>query len=312
MLDISSLCVRYGDLLVLDRVGLTVAPGQILGLVGPNGAGKSTLISAVAGLVRPESGRIRVAGLDAIRHRRAALAHIGLAPQELGIYPTLSVAENLSASAGLAGLGGPSRRRAVAETIETLSLGAVAGRRAGELSGGQKRRLHTGMAIVGGPDLLFLDEPTVGADVESRLGILESVRMLAARGSAVVYTSHYLPECEELGADIAVLAGGRIVESGPVADLVGRWAETRIVLDFSAPVFAPDGWTQDGSGRLSRPCQGDQAGALVAGALGAVGSDAAGRLAGVEVFAPSLENAYLAITARYASREEAADALAAA
>lgn len=298
MLVIEGLHKRYGATPVLRGVDLSVSPGQILGLVGPNGAGKSTIISIVAGLAAPDAGIIRVGGIDIARRHRAALALIGLAPQDLGIYPTLSVRANLDSAAGLAGLSRGARRLRVAEVAEALSLGDLLGRKADTLSGGQKRRLHTGMAIVGEPQLLFLDEPTVGADVESRRGILDVVRALAAHGTAVVYTSHYLPEYEELGADIAVLHNGTIVERGSISEILDRWANTQIDLTFDRAVTPLTGWTQacpDRLTRVSRAKASEEPGALVAQALVALGTDAQA-LAGVGIHRPSLESAYLAIT----------------
>src|SRR5690349_816548 len=192
MLEITGLRKAYQGREILRGVDLSAAPGQIVGLLGANGAGKTTLISIVAGLRAADAGNVRVAGLDALHDRRRVAAHIGLAPQELGLYPTLSVVANLTLFGRLAGLRGVTLRHRVHETAERLGLGDQLGRRAAELSGGQKRRLHTGLALLHRPDLMFLDEPTVGADVQSRAGILDIVTSMAAAGATVVYTTHYL------------------------------------------------------------------------------------------------------------------------
>jgi ABC-2 type transport system ATP-binding protein len=176
VLEIVELRKAYGDRQVLDGVSLTVDKGQIVGLLGANGAGKTTLISIVAGLRRADSGQARVAGVDALRHPHRVAGRIGLAPQQLGLYPTLTVADNLAFFARLAGLKGNAR---ASEIAERLDLTAQLRQRAGTLSGGQRRRLHTGMVVLHRPELLFLDEPTVGADVRSRAGILDLVRELA-------------------------------------------------------------------------------------------------------------------------------------
>lgn len=228
MLHVEGLAKAYGDHLVLDGVDLDVAPGQVLGLVGANGAGKTTLVSIVAGLRRPDAGTVRVAGVDAVAHRGAAARHIGIAPQELGIYPTLTARANLRTFAELAGLRPRAARARADEVAERLGLTGCLDQRADTLSGGQQRRLHTGMAVLHRPDLLFLDEPTVGADVQSRAGILDLVRDLAAAGTAVVYTTHYLTELEQLEADIAVLDAGRIVAAAPVRELVERWGTASV------------------------------------------------------------------------------------
>ena len=223
MLHVEGLVKAYREHLVLDGVDLDVARGQVLGLVGANGAGKTTLISIVAGLRAPDAGRVTVAGVDALAHRAAASRHIGLAPQELGIYPTLTARANLRTFAELAGLRPRVARARADEVAELLGLTSCLAQRADTLSGGQKRRLHTGLAVLHRPDLLFLDEPTVGADVQSRAGILDLVRDMAAAGTAVVYTTHYLTELEQLQADVAVLDRGRIAAAGPVGD---AFAET--------------------------------------------------------------------------------------
>ena len=223
MLHVRGLAKAYGPHAVLRGVDLDVERGQVLGLVGANGAGKTTLISIVAGLRRPDAGTVTVAGIDAVTHRAAAARHLGLAPQELGLYPTLTARANLRTFAELAGLRPRAARARADEVAALLGLADCLSQRADTLSGGQKRRLHTGMAVLHRPDLLFLDEPTVGADVQSRAAILDVVRAMAAAGTAVVYTTHYLPELEQLEADVAVLDGGRIVASGPVGEVVERW-----------------------------------------------------------------------------------------
>jgi ABC-2 type transport system ATP-binding protein len=223
MLEICAVTKSYGQLDVLRGVDLTVPAGRVTGLVGANGAGKSTLIAIATGLTRPDSGRVTLAGIDVRRDRRRAARQLGLAPQELGLYPTLSVAENLAFAARIAGLSG---RRVAARSRELADLFALTDslhRRADVLSGGQKRRLHTAMALLHRPAVLFLDEPTVGADVPSRASILDVVRAMAGDGTAVVYTTHYLAELETLDAHIAVLHDGRIAAHAPLADLVATY-----------------------------------------------------------------------------------------
>jgi len=294
MLEVSGLRKAYGDLRILRGVDLEVPAGSVLGLVGANGAGKSTLISIVAGLRRADAGSIRVGGIDAQAHPKAAARHIGLAPQDLGIYPTLTVAQNLWCFARLAGLRTrPARARAV-EVAELLGLSPELGRRAEELSGGQKRRLHTAVAVLHRPALLFLDEPTVGADVQSRTGILQIVKALAAEGTAVVYTTHYLSELEQLEAEIAVLDEGVIAVRGASHEIVQRWGQAAVRLRFAGPVPELDGWVVDGAQlRPTHPVS--DPGATAAQALIALGSRAS-HLIGVDVTRPSLESAYLAIT----------------
>jgi ABC-2 type transport system ATP-binding protein len=296
MLEITGLRKSYRERPVLRGVDLRVAPGQVIGLLGANGAGKTTLISIVAGLRRADAGTVRVAGVDARREPRRAARHLGLAPQELGLYPTLTVEANLTLFARLAGLRGAAVRRRVHEIAERLGLADTLGRRAAELSGGQKRRLHTGMAVLHRPDLMFLDEPTVGADVASRAGILEIVRTMVADGAAVVYTTHYLTEVEQLGADVAVLHEGRIAVQGPLDEVVGRYASASVALRFRDAPPPLSGWRPDGT-RLVPIHEIADPGAAAAQALARLGAGAGGLL-GVELTPADLETAYLAITGR--------------
>jgi ABC-2 type transport system ATP-binding protein len=204
----------YGGLRALDGFTLTVAPGEIVGLVGSNGAGKTTFIEAVSGLIRPDAGRIWVAGVDALASSRAARALMGVAPQETALYPAVTVAEHLRLFGALAGLRRKALRRAAADIAERMQLTGVLGRPAGLLSGGQRKRTQAATPLIAECPLLLLDEPTVGADPESRSKLLEVVRERAAAGAAVVYTTHYLPELTELGATLAVADKGRIITRG--------------------------------------------------------------------------------------------------
>jgi ABC-2 type transport system ATP-binding protein len=301
MLEITGLKKAYGDNQVLRGVDLTVTPGQIVGLLGSNGAGKTTMISIVAGLRPADGGSVRVAGIDALRDRRQASRHIGLAPQDLGIYPTLTVQDNLSFFAGLSGLSGSTAGRRVREVAEAIGLADRLKKKAGELSGGQKRRLHTGMALLHKPELLFLDEPTVGADVQSRAGILEVVRSLAAEGAAVVYTSHYLTELEQLQAYIAVLDKGEIVVRGELDEVISQHAVANVVLQFAGTPPELSGWRRDGN-RLSPEVTPVDPAKTAAQTLATLGDDV-DSLLGVEIIRPSLETAYLAITGQTITQE---------
>lgn len=237
MLEVADLHKRYGDVPALRGMSLTVAAGEIVGLIGHNGAGKSTLIEVVLGLVRPDAGAVKVGVIDALGKPRRARRHIGLSPQELALYVPATARENLELFAGLAGLRRPIVRREVNAILEELELEAVADKHIRRLSGGQQRRVQAGCALVGAPQLLLLDEPTVGADPKTRQMVLAAVRRRADAGAAVLYTTHYLPELVALGATIAVARAGRIVARGNqeqlLADLPG---EVRLVFD-NVPEF---------------------------------------------------------------------------
>ena len=305
VLRVSGVTMAYGENQVLRGIDLEVAAGQILGLVGANGAGKTTLISIVTGLLPCDRGSVAVAGIDALAHPKRAARYLGLAPQELGIYPTLTARENLYDFARLAGLDSRAARTRTLEVAELLGLTDQLGLRGDQLSGGQKRRLHTAMAILHRPQLLLLDEPTVGADVTSRAGILEIVRAMATEGTAVLYTTHYLTELEQLDAEIAVLDGGVIAVHGSCREVVQRWGRASVVLRFTGPAPELEGWTADGS-RLTPTHPVTDPGAAAAAALVALGAQVT-HLVGLDVTRCSLESAYLAITGHVFSEEAGSD-----
>jgi ABC-2 type transport system ATP-binding protein len=285
----------YGKLEVLKGVDLEVQPGEVVGLLGANGAGKTSFVSIVAGLRSADAGEIQIAGVDALRNSRAARRHLGIAPQDLGIYPTLSVRRNLTFFGEIAGLKGRELNERVEEVGTALSLDPLFDRPSGKLSGGQKRRLHTGMAMLHHPALLILDEPTVGADIRTRQEILEQVKRLAEEGRGVCYSTHYLPEIEFLGASVAILQGGEIIARGSIAELVAKHSSPFLELSFDGP--APDiglGGQVAGDESLLRIKTDDPSG-LAAAAMGRLGVDAV-RLSNVEVIRPSLESVYLSLT----------------
>lgn len=222
MLRCHGLCKTFGGISALTDLDLQVESGEIVGLIGHNGAGKSTLANIVAGLVRPERGTVHVNGVDVRRSPRRARAGLGHAPQEIALYPTATGRENLRFFGGLHGISGRRLRQRIAETAEAMGIEGFLDRPVGLLSGGQQRRVQTASALLHGPPVLMLDEPTVGADPQAREQLLEVVRGCAQRGAAVCYTTHYLPELERLGATVAVLAEGRLIARGRREDLLER------------------------------------------------------------------------------------------
>ena len=231
MLVAHGLTKQYGEVAALDGFDLEIAAGEIVGLVGHNGAGKTTFVEIVAGLIRPDAGRVVVDGVDIASRPRQVREWIGLAPQEIGLYLSLTVRENVRLFGGLAGLQGRALRAAVAETAGSLGLVDVLDRPVGLLSGGQRRRAQAATALVHRPRLLMLDEPTAGADPGTRQSLLALVRECADAGTAVCYTTHYLPELSELAASIAVVANGRVIARGTQDDLLaGIPAELQVTL----------------------------------------------------------------------------------
>jgi ABC-2 type transport system ATP-binding protein len=196
----------------LDGVDLALVRGQVLGLLGPNGSGKSTLIQLLAGLRRPQRGELR--------HDASASPVVAWVPQEEAFYPDLSCGENLRFFVGMLGLG----RREAAERVEAAlaccMLHEFAGRRARRCSGGVRRRLNLALALLQRPDVLLLDEPTVGIDPQSRAFLLDRVRDLAREGAAVLYATHYMEEAAALCSHILLLDRGRVLAGGDLATLL--------------------------------------------------------------------------------------------
>ena len=304
MLSVTGVEKRYGDRVALDGVSLSVGAGEVLGLLGPNGAGKSTLVSIVAGLRPPDRGAVTVDGIDVLAAPALAQTHVGFAPQEIGVYEVLTVRENLSFFADLVGLRRQARTRRVDEVASRLGLGVLLDREAFRLSGGERRRLHTAIAFLHRPALLLLDEPTVGADVETRASLLEMVLEAAADGAAVVYSSHYLPEVEVLDASVAILVRGRIIASGRLEDLVVEHGHTGITLCFDGPVpeLPLNGVAATIEGDVLTIETPDPAGS-VANVLQRLGRDAS-RVRTVDLLRPSLESVFVALTGQRYSAED--------
>lgn len=220
MLTVTGLRKRWGPVQALDGFDLRIEPGEICGLIGHNGAGKTTFARIVAGLERPDAGTVVAAGANLTTAPRSARRLIGLAPQELALYPTATLRENLRLYGGLAGLRRTELRAELAAVAEALALTDVLDRPIATLSGGQQRRAQAATVLLPRPRVLLLDEPTVGADPTTREALLRLVRTRADEGAAICYTTHYLPELEHLDATLAVAASGRVIARGNRADLL--------------------------------------------------------------------------------------------
>ena len=219
LLEARSLRVRFGKVTALDGLELTAPPGQVLALLGPNGAGKTTFVRTIATLIRPDGGELRVLGWDAVRDAPRVRREIGLAGQFAAVEPAMTGRENLELIGRLFGQSRRAARDAATAVIEQLSLGEVADRRSGTYSGGQRRRLDLGASLVGAPRLLLLDEPTTGLDPVGRREVWEAVRCLAAGGTSIVLTTHYLEEADELADQVVVIDHGRAIASGSLGEL---------------------------------------------------------------------------------------------
>lgn len=214
----------------MDGVALSIPRGRIFGLLGPNGAGKTTLMSMLCGLLEPTGGKIFIDGHtvrdNSSQHRR----RIGLVPQDLAIYTGLTARENLEYFGGIQGLKGKTLERRVTFCLDTAGLGPLADRRVETFSGGLKRRLNLVVALIHEPELLVLDEPTVGIDPQSRRFIHDNLRRLNEEGLSIIYTSHYMEEVERLCHELAVIDHGHIVAVGTIEDILARIPSGKIQL----------------------------------------------------------------------------------
>ncbi len=224
MLTIAGLSHAYRNVTerALQSISLNIPDGGVYGLLGPNGAGKTTLISLLAGLFKVQSGEIMLDGRPLAGQRTADPAAVALVPQDYAFYPMLSVRENLHFFAGILDLPKALTEERVAEAIAFARLEQVADKRAEQLSGGLRRRLNLAIGLLGRPRLLLLDEPTVGVDPQSRRFLLDAIATLPARGTTVIYTSHYMEEVESLCSRLAILDRGQVLAEGTLDELLGE------------------------------------------------------------------------------------------
>lgn len=229
MIDVRNLRKQFGSFTAVDDVSFTMRPGEIFGLLGPNGAGKSTTINCVSGLIAPSGGIVEIGGHDIVREPKEAKAKLGIVPQELAIYEDLSALQNLRFWGAAYGLKGETLVARVTEVLEVIGLVDRAGDKPKDFSGGMKRRLNFGCGIVHEPDVLLLDEPTVGVDPQSRERLFDMVRAETARGASVLYTTHHMEEAEMLCDRIAIMDQGRKIAEGTLEELRAQVGERDVI-----------------------------------------------------------------------------------
>jgi ABC-2 type transport system ATP-binding protein len=275
---------RYGDTLALDHINFDVHAGELVGLLGPNGAGKSTLVNLLTGIRRPTSGTVELFGGDP--RDAASRRRLGVTPQETGLPASLRVGEVVDFVR--AHFDHPLGR---GELLDRFGLADLVRRQTGGLSGGQKRRLAVALAFVGRPEIVFLDEPTTGLDVQARRSLWEGVRAFHDDGGTVVLTSHYLEEIEALARRVVVIGGGRVLADDTVEAIRGLVAIRRVSLTSPAPLPELDGL-------LGVERQGDRLHLLTPDADRLVRDLVAGdvRFTDLEVRPTSLEEAFLTLT----------------
>ena len=219
MIEVSKVSKSYGSLQAVDGLNLTIENGASFGLLGPNGAGKSTSISMLSGLFPPDQGSIRIGGHDLWSNPMAARRLMGIVPQDVALYPALSAQENVAFFGRLHGMNGSALRKRCQEVLELVGLWDRAKEPIKTYSGGMKRRINIAAGLIHSPQLLLLDEPTVGVDPQSRRAILDVIKELNSSGMTVLYTSHYMEEVAELCRYIAVMDRGRIIAQGTQEEL---------------------------------------------------------------------------------------------
>ena len=216
-----NLTKKYKDITAVDRLNLTIERGELFALLGVNGAGKTTTIKMLCGLARPTSGDAFLAGHSVVNETAAVKRVIGVSPQETAVAPGLTALENLRLMAGVHGFSREKQNERIDELAAAFDLGGVLGKRAGKLSGGWQRRLSLAMALIGEPEILFLDEPTLGLDVIARTELWDVIRALRGRVT-VILTTHYMEEAEALSDRIAVMKSGRVLAEGTAEALKAR------------------------------------------------------------------------------------------
>jgi len=291
----------------VDGVSFAILQGEVFSLLGPNGAGKTTTISVLSCLLEPSSGDARLAGHSVRTSPQEVKRAIGVVPQDIALYPTLSARQNLMFWGRMYGMGGGELRKRVEEVLETVELRDRAKERIEAYSGGMKRRINIAAGLLHRPQIVFMDEPTVGIDPQSRRNILDMVKALNARGMTVLYTTHYMEEAQELSHRIGIIDHGRLIALGTLAELthlVGEQdaVELKIAAEHSTPellaslgrvpgvdqVTADDGTVRllatDGNAALPELI-------IAANTLGV-------RVANVAIQEPNLEAVFLHLTGR--------------
>ena len=302
---VEKLTKNFGEHLAVQGVSFAVQQGEILSLLGPNGAGKSTTISMLAGLLAPTDGDAFVMGHSIRSDRAAAKQALGVVPQDIALYPDLSARENLTFWGKMYGLRGATLKQRVDETLQIIGLADRQKGRIDTFSGGMKRRVNIGVALLHKPQVVIMDEPTVGIDPQSRRHILDNVKDLNRQGMTVLYTTHYMEEAAELSNHIAIMDHGKVIAFGThdeLIKLVGEQARLELTLNVQVERVM-DAWQQVEG--VSRVTGGDGKLTVLADDSNRVlprlfesATRAGGRITSVEIHEPNLEAVFLHLTGR--------------
>lgn len=236
-LEAAHLRKSYGDLLAVDDLSFHVKEGEVYGLIGPNGAGKTTTMLMIIGLLKPDAGTITLDGRPFDPRDRQMRARLGVVPQEVSLYPELTAAQNLRFFGRIYGLRGNALQERIDHVLDLTGLVENAGTRLNAFSGGMKRRLNFGVALLHRPKFVVLDEPTVGIDPQSRSHLLDGVRELARQGVGVIYATHYIEEVEAVCQRVAIIDRGRLLRQGSLDELLDR---RRLNLCVKVPYLPAD------------------------------------------------------------------------
>src|SRR4051794_29390004 len=241
MLEVQALHKRYGDLIAVHEVSFTAREGEMVGLLGPNGAGKTTTVSMIAGLLPPDRGEVRIGGGIVRSETDPVKRRMGLVPQDLALHDELSARENLTLFGSLYGLKGAPLQSAMERNLELVGLADRAKDRTSTFSGGMKRRLNLAAALLHDPQILLLDEPTVGVDPQSRNAIFDNLEALKRRGKTLVYTTHYMEEAERLCDRIIIIDHGKVIANDSLEG-VRRLAPSVNMLELNIENPGADDW----------------------------------------------------------------------
>jgi ABC-2 type transport system ATP-binding protein len=304
-IQVQDLKRSFGDLQAVKGVRFEAHTGEVLSLLGPNGAGKSTTISMLSGLLAPDAGDACIMGHSIRNDGEAAKASLGVVPQEIALYPDLSARENLVFWGKMYGLRGQELQTRVDEVLAVIGLTDRQKDRVGTFSGGMKRRVNIGAALLHQPEVIIMDEPTVGIDPQSRRHILDNVKELNRQGMTVLYTTHYMEEAAELSDHIAIMDQGEVIAYGTHDELIRLVGEqTRVDLTTNVPGESllvtfqnVDGVSQASSQNGTVTILVDDSNRVLPGLFEAANREGA-RITSVDIQEPNLEAVFLHLTGR--------------
>ena len=304
-IEVKNLKKSFGELQAVQGVSLCAESGEVLSLLGPNGAGKSTVISMLSGLLAPTEGEAFIMGHSVTKEPGAAKASLGVVPQDIALYPDMSARENLVFWGRMYGLGGAELKARVDDVLEIIGLTERQKDYVGKFSGGMKRRVNIGAALLHKPEVVIMDEPTVGIDPQSRRSILDNVKELNRKGMTVLYTTHYMEEAAELSHHIAIMDKGKVIAYGThdeLIRLVGEQTRIDITLNMEAELILAEWRKTEGVSQINSTD--GKVTALVNDSnrvlprLFEAAAQAGVRITSVDIQEPNLEMVFLHLTGR--------------